>query len=337
MKKNIKLSEMISLHEVDNMRTLLENNGVLGVTDEEIMATYEVYVGHGYHLFTTDLNSNIIFKEDTCDNGEDNILEIDIINMVSDAYEMLSELVEEFYQENGVDIEDNKREEHRTTVGARNFVYDLYSRVIDSKKDIVYTIITETDDYPQDHSLDMDIKVFKTEVEAIKCMENMVNYIFENESNFEDEVQLCSFHSDPLDLNNEVHQEVFFLNIREEKEFCIISETEGMTRMRLEYHTDENKDIKKEETKMEFYTLVDHTVFYNCYEDSVTVSHYKNKEDALKEFRKIVKSHKENWLDDDEIKEQDELNEYENDNIIYFNLFLEEQCDLEVSLEKVVL
>ena len=76
------------------MRSLLKNNGIFNVTDEEIMATYDVYEGHGYYLFTTDLNSNVIFREDTCDDGEDNIFETDIDNIVSYAYEMLSELVE---------------------------------------------------------------------------------------------------------------------------------------------------------------------------------------------------------------------------------------------------
>ena len=336
MSKNIKLSEIISLHEVDNMRSLLKNNGIFNATDEEIMATYDVYEGHGYYLFTTDLNSNVIFIEDTCDDGEDNIFETDIDNIVSYAYEMLSELVEEFYKENGIDIEDNKREEHRATVGARNLVYDLYSKVIDNKKDIIYTVMTETDDYPQDHSLDIDIKTFKTEVEAIKCMEDMVNYIFENESNFEDEVQLCSFYSDPLDLNNEVHQEILFLNLREEKEFCIISETEGMTRMKLEYHIDENKDNKKEETKMEFYCSIEKYQKYEVCDDHLDVQHFRSKEEGLKHFNWLVKEYKDKYLDE-ELGEFDELDEYENDELNFFSLYIDNVCNIEISLEKVVL
>jgi len=103
------------------------------------------------------------------------------------------------------------------------------------------------------------------------------------------------------------------------------------------------KDMTKKEQSMEFYTLVDDYINYNCYEKNVNVSHYKTKEEGLKEFKSIVENYKHTWidtndyLDEGKLGEYDELNEYENDNISYFNLFLDDQCHIQVSLEKVVL
>lgn len=99
----------------------------------------------------------------------------------------------------------------------------------------------------------------------------------------------------------------------------------------------------KREPKIEFYTLVNDYINFNCYEKDVAIFHSKTKEEGLKEFEKIVKEYKNNWidkndyLDEGKLGEFDDLKEYENDNISYFGLFLDDQCCIEVSLEKVVL
>ena len=106
--------------------------------------------------------------------------------------------------------------------------------------------------------------------------------------------------------------------------------------MKLEYHIDENKDNKKEETKMEFYCSIEKYQKYEVCDDHLDVQHFRSKEEGLKHFNWLVKEYKDKYLDE-ELGEFDELDEYENDELNFFSLYIDNVCNIEISLEKVVL
>lgn len=318
----MKVKDMVYLHDVDTMREFLENNKIIGATDSEIKAFYEVFEGHGYDLFARDLNDSVFIRFDSCgseigdvDETDEEYVSINSIKYeLGYAYEMLEELYEEYY----------KNDEHESMIdcgNARNLVGDLISRTYDKDKIYIVSYSSRSNFSTID---DNTVEVFYNEVDAYKDIKDSLEFTIEN-NGVEQDIY------DDTDFSNEIEVKKYMIDYRDRYEFLLIHDSGSLQiNLAIDYK-------EEEEPKMEFYTLVDHTVMFNCYEDSVVVNHYKNEEDALKEFEKIVNNYKSTWLDDDEIKEQDNLEEYRNDDILYFNLFLEEQCNIEVSLEKVVL
>ena len=327
---------MVYLHDVDTMREFLENNKIIGATDSEIKAFYEVFEGHGYDLFARDLNDSVFIRFDSCGSDFSYITELGDIDETDEehisinsieyelgyAYEMLEELYEEYY----------KNDEHESMIdcgNARNLVGDLISRTYD--KDRTYIVSYSS---TSNFSLGCDdtVEVFDNEVDAFANIKDSIKFILKNYKVEEDR-----YECEDTDFNNEIEVEKYMIDYRERDEFLLIH-NEGSLQIKLTI-----KDKVKKEQSMEFYTLVDDYINYNCYEKNVNVSHYKTKEEGLKEFKSIVENYKHTWidtndyLDEGKLGEYDELNEYENDNISYFNLFLDDQCYIQVSLEKVVL
>ena len=320
----MKLKDMIYLHDVDTMREFLENNKIIGATDSEIKAFYEVFEGHGYDLFARDLNDSVFIRFDSCGSEIGDIDETDeeyvSINSIEYelgyAYEMLDELYEEYY----------KNDEHESMIdcgNARNLVGDLISRTYD--KDNTYIVsYSSTSNFSLGY--DDTVEVFDNEVDAYKDIKDSIEFTLKNYDVKED-MHEC----EDTNFNNEIEVKKYMIDYRERDEFLLIHD-EGSLQIKLTI-----KDKVKKEQSMEFYTLVDDYINYNCYEKNVNVSHYKTKEEGLKEFNDLVEKYKSSWLEECELGEFDEINEYENDNISYFNLFLDDQCHIQVSLEKVVL
>ena len=320
----MKLKDMIYLHDVDTMREFLENNKIIGATDSEIKAFYEVFEGHGYDLFARDLNDSVFIRFDSCGSELGDIDETDeeyvSINSIEYelgyAYEMLDELYEEYY----------KNDEHESMIdcgNARNLVGDLISRTYD--KDNTY-IVSYSSSSVYSLGYDDTVEVFDNEVDAYKDIKDSIEFTLKNYDVKED-MHEC----EDTNFNNEIEVKKYMIDYRERDEFLLIHD-EGSLQIKLTI-----KDKVKKEQSMEFYTLVDDYINYNCYEKNVNVSHYKTKEEGLKEFNDLVEKYKSSWLEECELGEFDEINEYENDNISYFNLFLDDQCHIQVSLEKVVL
>ena len=320
----MKLKDMVYLHDVDTMREFLENNRIIGATDSEIKAFYEVFEGHGYDLFARDLNDSVFIRFDSCGSEIGDIDETDeeyvSINSIEYelgyAYEMLDELYEEYY----------KNDEHESMIdcgNARNLVGDLISRTYD--KDNTYIVsYSSTSNFSLGY--DDTVEVFDNEVDAYKDIKDSIEFTLKNYDVKED-MHEC----EDTNFNNEIEVKKYMIDYRERDEFLLIHD-EGSLSIKLTI-----KDKVKKEQSMEFYTLVDDYINYNCYEKNVNVSHYKTKEEGLKEFNDLVEKYKSSWLEECELGEFDEINEYENDNISYFNLFLDDQCHIQVSLEKVVL
>lgn len=315
---------MVFLHDVNTMREFLENNGVHGATDNEIKAFYEVFEGHGYELFARSLKDDKFIRFDSCGSEIGDIDETDeeyvSINSIEYelgyAYEMLDELYEEYY----------KNDEHESMIdcgNARNLVGDLISRTYDKDKTYIVSYSSSSN-----FSLGYDdtVEVFDNEVDAYKDIKDSIEFTLENYDVKED-MHEC----EDTNFNNEIEVKKYMIDYRERDEFLLIHD-EGSLQIKLTI-----KDKVKKEQSMEFYTLVDDYINYNCYEKNVNVSHYKTKEEGLKEFNDLVEKYKSSWLEECELGEFDEINEYENDNISYFNLFLDDQCHIQVSLEKVVL
>ena len=320
----MKLKDMVYLHDVDTMREFLENNRIIGATDSEIKAFYEVFEGHGYDLFARDLNDSVFIRFDSCGSEIGDIDETDeeyvSINSIEYelgyAYEMLDELYEEYY----------KNDEHESMIdcgNARNLVGDLISRIYDKDKTYIVSYSSSSN-----FSLGYDdtVEVFDNEVDAYKDIKDSIEFTLKNYDVKED-MHEC----EDTNFNNEIEVKKYMIDYRERDEFLLIHD-EGSLQIKLTI-----KDKVKKEQSMEFYTLVDDYINYNCYEKNVNVSHYKTKEEGLKEFNDLVEKYKSSWLEECELGEFDEINEYENDNISYFNLFLDDQCHIQVSLEKVVL
>ena len=320
----MKLKDMVYLHDVDTMREFLENNRIIGATDSEIKAFYEVFEGHGYDLFARDLNDSVFIRFDSCGSEIGDIDETDeeyvSINSIEYelgyAYEMLDELYEEYY----------KNDEHESMIdcgNARNLVGDLISRTYDKDKTYIVSYSSSSN-----FSLGYDdtVEVFDNEVDAYKDIKDSIEFTLKNYDVKED-MHEC----EDTNFNNEIEVKKYMIDYRDRDEFLLIHD-EGSLQIKLTI-----KDKVKKEQSMEFYTLVDDYINYNCYEKNVNVSHYKTKEEGLKEFNDLVEKYKSSWLEECELGEFDEINEYENDNISYFNLFLDDQCHIQVSLEKVVL
>lgn len=321
---------MVFLHDVNTMREFLENNGVHGATDNEIKAFYEVFEGHGYELFARSLKDDKFIRFDSCgseigdiDETDEEYVSINTINYeLSYAWEMLDELYGEYLE--------NDEEEQAFDCGiARNLVSDLYSRYLDKDKNKIYIVSYSS---RSNFSVEDDntVEVFYNEIDAYKDIRERIEFVLKNEDVEQD------YYSD-CDFSNEYEVKKYMIDYREKDEFTLIYDGGSLgIKLNIEFKEDEEEEVK-EEPKIEFYTLVDHSVNYNCYEDTVYVFHYKTKEEGLKEFKKAVEEYKEAWLEENELDEYDELEEYENDNISFFKLFLDDQCCIEVSLEKEVL
>lgn len=326
----MKLKDMVFLHDVNTMREFLENNGVHGATDNEIKAFYEVFEGHGYELFARSLKDDKFIRFDSCgseigdiDETDEEYVSINTINYeLSYAWEMLDELYGEYLE--------NDEEEQAFDCGiARNLVSDLYSRYLDKDKNKIYIVSYSS---RSNFSVEDDntVEVFYNEIDAYKDIRERIEFVLKNEDVEQD------YYSD-CDFSNEYEVKKYMIDYREKDEFTLIYDGGSLgIKLNIEFKEDEEEEVK-EEPKIEFYTLVDHSVNYNCYEDTVYVLHYKTKEEGLKEFKKAVEEYKEAWLEENELDEYDELEEYENDNISFFKLFLDDQCCIEVSLEKEVL
>ena len=89
--------------------------------------------------------------------------------------------------------------------------------------------------------------------------------------------------------------------------------------------------------KIEFYALVDHSVNENCYEDTVDTFYYRTKEEGKKNFNSLIEHYEEAFFDNYELGKSDEVNKYEKDNAMYYELYLEGVCHIQLSLKKVVL
>ena len=327
---------MVFLHDVNTMREFLENNGVHGATDNEIKAFYEVFDGHGYNLYARNLKDNMFIRFDynSCidediDETDDDYISINTINYeISYAWEMLQELYEEYWE--------NGEEECAFDSGERmNLVSDLYSRYLDKDKNRIYIVSYSSRSHFSTED-DNTVEVFYNEVDAYREIKGSLESVIKNEDVEQD------YYSD-CDFSNEYEVKKYMIDYREKDEFTLIYDGGSLgIKLNIEVKEDEEEEIK-EEPKMEFYTLVNDYINYNCYEKSVVVSHHRTKEDGLKEFKKTVEEYKYNWidkndyLDEGKLGDYDELEEYENDNISFFKLFLDDQCCIEVSLEKVVL
>lgn len=326
----MKLKDMVYLHDVDSMREFLENNKIIGATDSEIKAFYEVFEGHGYNLFARDLNDSVFIRFDSCgseigdvDETDEECVSINSIEYeLGYAYEMLEELYEEYY----------KNDEHESMIdcgNARNLVGDLISRTYD--KDNVYIVsYSSTSNFSLGY--DDTVEVFDNEVDAYKDIKHSIEFALKN-YDVEEDMHEC----EDTNFNNEIEVKKYMIDYRERDEFLLIHD-EGSLQIKLTIKSKEKEEVNQiqEEPKMEFYTLVDHYTRFDFYEDSVEVKHYKNKEEGLKEFNDLVEEYKDSW-NIEEIGEFDDIKEYENDNIKYFGLYIDEQARIELSLEKVVL
>ena len=320
----MKVKDMVYLHDVDSMREFLENNKIIGATDSEIKAFYEVFEGHGYDLFARDLNDSVFIRFDSCGSELGDIDETDeecvSINSIEYelgyAYEMLGELYEEYY----------KNDEHESMIdcgNARNLVGDLISRTYD--KDNTYIVsYSSTSNFSLGY--DDTVEVFDNEVDAYKDIKDSIEFTLKNYDVKED-MHEC----EDTNFNNEIEVKKYMIDYRERDEFLLIHD-EGSLQIKLTI-----KDKVKKEQSMEFYTLVDNLIRYDCYEHDVEVKHYRDKEEGLKEFNDLVEEYKSSWLEECELGEFDEINEYENDKIKFFELILDNQCHIQLSLEKVVL
>jgi len=331
----MKLKDMVYLHEVSTMREFLENNGVVGATDNEIKAFYDVFEGHGYELFARNLKDNMFIRFDSCgselgdidETNEEYVSINDIGYELSYGWEMLEELYEEYWE--------NGEEEQAFDCGiAMNLVSDLYSRYLDRNKNKVYVVsyssrgnFSTTDD--------TTVEVFSNEVDAYKDIKKSIEFTMEHYN-----IEHDDYDSDnTTDFSNEMEVKKYMIDYRERDEFLLLHD-EGSLQIKLSLKIkDKEEEVEvKEEPKMEFYTLIDHSVNENCYEDTVNVFHYRTKEEGMKNFDLIIEEYKQSFLDDGyELDSSDEVNEYENNNIMYFELFLEGICHIQVSLEKVVL
>lgn len=320
----MKLKDMVYLHEVSTMREFLENNGVIGATDNEIKAFYDVFEGHGYELFARNLKDNMFIRFDSCgielgdiDETNEEYVSINSIEYeLGYAYEMLDELYEEYY----------KNDEHESMIdcgNARNLVGDLISRIYD--KDKVY-IVSYSNASNFSLGYDDTVEVFDNEVDAYKDIKDSIEFTLKNYDVKED-MHEC----EDTNFNNEIEVKKYMIDYRERDEFLLIHD-EGSLSIKLTI-----KDKTKKEQSMEFYTLVDNLIRYDFYEHDVEVKHYRDKEEGLKEFNDLVEEYKSSWLEECELGEFDEINEYENDKIKFFELILDNQCHIQLSLEKVVL
>lgn len=329
----MKIKDTVCLHDVNTMREFLENNNIIGATDSEVQAFIDVFEGHGYYLHARDMKDNMFARVDTCVSNED-LEEIDIDNEeyvtfntihyeLSYAYEMLCELYREEYNE------DEYEQAFDSGVRA-NLVSDLYSRYLDKDKDKIY-IVSYSSRSNFSTIDDNTVEVFYNEVDAYKDIKDSLEFTIEH-NDVEQDIH------DNTDFSNEIEVKKYMIDYRERDEFLLMHDSGSLQiNLAIDYKDEEEVDHLQEEPKMEFYTLVDDYINYNCYEKNVNVSHYKTKEEGLKEFNDLVEKYKSSWLEECELGEFDEVNEYENDNISYFNLFLDDQCHIQVSLEKVVL
>ena len=331
----MKLKDMVYLHEVSTMREFLENNGVHGATDNEIKAFYEVFEGHGYDLFARNLKDNMFIRFDSCgselgdiDETNEEYVSINEIGYeLSYGWEMLEELYEEYWK--------NGEEKQAFDCGiAMNLVSDLYSRYLDRDKNRVY-VVSYSSRGSFSTTDDTTVEVFYNEVDAYKDIKNSIEFEIEN-YNVEQDIEECN----DTDFTNEVEVKKYMIDYRERDEFLLLHD-EGSLQIKLTIKTEDKEEESevKEETKMEFYTLIDHSVNENCYEDTVNVFHYRTEEEGVKNFNLIVEEYKQAFLIDGdyELGENDEVKEYCDNNIEYFELFLEGVCHMQVSLEKVVL
>ena len=320
----MKVKDMVYLHDVDSMREFLENNKIIGATDSEIKAFYEVFEGHGYDLFARDLNDSVFIRFGSCgseigdvDETDEEYVSINSIEYeLGYAYEMLGELYEEYY----------KNDEHESMIdcgNARNLVEDLISRIYDKDKTYIVSYSSSSN-----FSLGYDdtVEVFDNKVDAYKDIKDSIEFTLKN-YNVKEDIHEC----EDTNFNNEIEVKKYMIDYRERDEFLLIHD-EGSLQIKLTI-----KDKVKKEQSMEFYTLVDNLIRYDCYEHDVEVKHYRDKEEGLKEFNDLVEEYKSSWLEECELGEFDEINEYENDKIKFFELILDNQCHIQLSLEKVVL
>lgn len=328
----MKIKDTICLHDVETMKEFLENNKIIGATDAEVQAFIDVFEGHGYYLHARDMKDNMFARVDTCVSNED-LEEIDIDNEeyvtfntihyeLSYAYEMLCELYREEYNE------DEYEQAFDSGVRA-NLVSDLYSRYLDKDKDKIY-IVSYSSRSNFSTIDDNTVEVFYNEVDAYKDIKDSLEFTIEH-NDVEQDIH------DNTDFSNEIEVKKYMIDYRERDEFLLMHDSGSLQiNLAIDYKDEEEVDHHQEEPKMEFYTLVDHYTRFDFYEDSVEVKHYKNKEEGLKEFNDLVEEYKDSW-NIEEIGEFDDINEYENDNIKYFSLYINEQVRIELSLEKVVL
>ena len=327
----MKLKDMVYLHDVDSMREFLENNKIIGATDSEIKAFYEVFEGHGYELFARDLNDSVFIRFDSCGSDFSYITELGDIDETDEehisinsieyelgyAYEMLEELYEEYY----------KNDEHESMIdcgNARNLVGDLISRTYDKDKTYVVSY-SSTSNFSLGY--DDTVEVFDNEVDAYKDIKDSIEFTLKNYDVKED-MHEC----EDTNFNNEIEVEKYMIDYRERDEFLLLHD-EGSLSIKLTI-----KDKAKKEQSIEFYTVIEDYIEYECYDKEVIVNHYRNKEDALKEFGKLVEEHQEKWLEEDaELDEFDEVNERDEENFKYFEIILDNVCHVQISLEKVVL
>ena len=320
----MKIKDTVCLHDVDSMREFLENNNIIGATDVEVQAFIDVFEGHGYYLHARDLNDSVFIRFDSCgseigdvDETDEEYVSINSIEYeLSYAYEMLDELYEEYY----------KNDEHESMIdcgNARNLVGDLISRTYD--KDRTYIVsYSSTSNFSLGY--DDTVEVFDNEVDAYKDIKDSIEFTLKNYDVKED-MHEC----EDTNFNNEIEVKKYMIDYRDRDEFLLIHD-EGSLSIKLTI-----KDKIKKEQSMEFYTLVDNLIRYDFYEHDVEVKHYRDKEEGLKEFNDLVEEYKSSWLEECELGEFDEINEYENDKIKFFELILDNQCHIQLSLEKVVL
>ena len=320
----MKIKDTVCLHDVDSMREFLENNNIIGATDVEVQAFIDVFEGHGYYLHARDLNDSVFIRFDSCgseigdvDETDEEYVSINSIEYeLSYAYEMLDELYEEYY----------KNDEHESMIdcgNARNLVGDLISRTYD--KDRTYIVsYSSTSNFSLGY--DDTVEVFDNEVDAYKDIKDSIEFTLKNYDVKED-MHEC----EDTNFNNEIEVKKYMIDYRDRDEFLLIHD-EGSLSIKLTI-----KDKVKKEQSMEFYTLVDNLIRYDFYEHDVEVKHYRDKEEGLKEFNDLVEEYKSSWLEECELGEFDEINEYENDKIKFFELILDNQCHIQLSLEKVVL
>lgn len=326
----MKIKDMVFLHDVNTMREFLENNGVHGATDNEIKAFYEVFEGHGYELFARSLKDDKFIRFDSCgseigdiDETDEEYVSINTINYeLSYAWEMLDELYGEYLE--------NDEEEQAFDCGiARNLVSDLYSRYLDKDKNKIYIVSYSS---RSNFSVEDDntVEVFYNEIDAYKDIRERIEFVLKNEDVEQD------YYSD-CDFSNEYEVKKYMIDYREKDEFTLIYDGGSLgIKLNIEVKEDEEEEVK-EEPKIEFYALIDDSIRFDCYDRDVDVKHYKDKEEGLKEFNDLVEEYKLSWLEENELGEFDELHEYENDKIKFFELHLDDVCHIQLSLEKVVL
>lgn len=316
----MKIKELIKLNNTDLLRLYMENQGIKNLTDKELDAAYGVCEGHGYELFTTNLENGLLYKvdehiiiDDELDLQDDHNYSCETPDSFLDLMlEYLGELCNDSYS-NRDEFEEEERDQWKSYFETYNILLDFNSKIKESYKKYRYT--AEATILVHDiEELKTSKEVFNSEIDCYKSVYKLINDFI----NLPREGEIKDL-TNRYNLSDKSELERFLLEIREHRTISLLWDNTYL-----------NIKVKTEVIPEVYYVSLD-AVKYGVYEHHQELHHFDSKVKAIRKFNELVKPYKEKYPED-KIGEYDSLYESNCEDIMFYELFIDDILNVECAL-----